>query len=490
MRWTKLSLMAALSFGSPWVVAAQEAFPPELVAPAGPAAERHVGDGIQHVGDAVHNIGDTVQIVKPAPELSDGVVVRTQPATFRASEDSPAIPRLTSALLDEPESESASDSEITPSTVSEPIDIDCDTCTTPVRRHGRHVAWNRWWGEFDTLLWWGRNRELPPLVATAPGDDLPILGLPGTEVLYGGPTAPDPQIGLRFDLGRYLGNCEDFGVGFRFTYLGSLDAPFTTESDGTRPLGIPYFETTTGLESVIDLAGGDPDSGFTQGFVQANDDMDFISVEPYLRVRLCEVGNHRFDLIGGYTYQLLRNDFTLVSATANLDNGDLIPDGAELYADGFFVDNNFHGGHFGFQGRMQRRRLIFEHLFKMHLGNMRQEVQIIGGSLTLDPNAPPIEGDGGIFALPSNIGTYKRDEFTFIPELNLKLGYAINQRWTATIGYTFLYFDNVALAGNLIDRQIDGTQQGGLDEGDYPQFAFKDSSYWLQGIDFGLQYNW
>jgi hypothetical protein len=139
---------------------------------------------------------------------------------------------------------------------------------------------------------------------------------------------------------------------------------------------------------------------------------------------------------------------------------------------------------------MQRRRLIFEHLFKMHLGNMRQEVQIIGGSLTLDPNAPPIEGDGGIFALPSNIGTYKRDEFTFIPELNLKLGYAINQRWTATIGYTFLYFDNVALAGNLIDRQIDGTQQGGLDEGDYPQFAFKDSSYWLQGIDFGLQYNW
>jgi hypothetical protein len=121
---------------------------------------------------------------------------------------------------------------------------------------------------------------------------------------------------------------------------------------------------------------------------------------------------------------------------------------------------------------------------------MHQDVEITGASLTVAPNTPPVVGEGGIFALPSNIGNYERDQFTFIPEINLKLGYALSRHWTATIGYSFLYFDNVALSGDLIDTQIDGLQQAGVSAGTYPQFSWADSSYWLQGIDFGIQYNW
>jgi len=60
-----------------------------------------------------------------------------------------------------------------------------------------------------------------------------------------------------------------------------------------------------------------------------------------------------------------------------------------------------------------------------------------------------------------------------------------------TVGYSFVYFDNVALTGDVLDRVIsDGSvlQTGGFT--DRPDFRFADSSLWVQGIDLGLAINY
>ncbi len=52
-------------------------------------------------------------------------------------------------------------------------------------------------------------------------------------------------------------------------------------------------------------------------------------------------------------------------------------------------------------------------------------------------------GDG-LLTLGQN-GTFERDVFTFAPELNLKLGYRFRDHVTFNVGYSFIYWNNVAL---------------------------------------------
>ena len=81
----------------------------------------------------------------------------------------------------------------------------------------------------------------------------------------------------------------------------------------------------------------------------------------------------------------------------------------------------------------------------------------------------------------------ERDEFTFIPELNFKMGYRFRDHVELTAGYTFLMFGDVALAGENVDRLVDGTTLNTPSPFPArPGFDFKDSSLWVQGVDLGL----
>jgi len=54
-----------------------------------------------------------------------------------------------------------------------------------------------------------------------------------------------------------------------------------------------------------------------------------------------------------------------------------------------------------------------------------------------------------------------------------------------------LYWSNVVLAGNQIDRAVNLSQNPGPIVGEpRPAFAFQRSDYWVQGLNVGLQYRW
>jgi hypothetical protein len=90
-----------------------------------------------------------------------------------------------------------------------------------------------------------------------------------------------------------------------------------------------------------------------------------------------------------------------------------------------------------------------------------------------------------------NSGTFEEDVFAFIPEANFKLAYQLRKNMQFSVGYSFLYFDNVALNGSVMDRVItDGAAlQTGV-VGARPAFVHNDSSLWVQGIDLGLSVNY
>jgi hypothetical protein len=172
--------------------------------------------------------------------------------------------------------------------------------------------------------------------------------------------------------------------------------------------------------------------------------------------------------------------------------------GAHFEAEDLFdTQNKFHGGELGLLGEFGRGPVTLSVLAKVGLGNMNEVVNIAGQSALTDAGGFTSYYQGGVLALPTNIGTYKQDKFAFIPEMEIKLNFKLTRHLEATVGYDFIYWSTLALAGEQIDTSAGGLPTvnssqwlgGALDPagGTSPAFSgIKDSSLWLQGLSVGL----
>jgi len=169
--------------------------------------------------------------------------------------------------------------------------------------------------------------------------------------------------------------------------------------------------------------------------------------------------------------------------------------GAFLVQDTFRTRNFFHGGEIGLRFETQRGRWSLDFLPKIAFGNTHETATIFGSTRTTEADGTrPTPGLGGLLALSSNIGSYTRDAFAVVPEVGVTLGCQITPRLRSTFGYTFIYWSRVARAGDQIDFKVNPTllPNGGPPEGDtsHPAFAFHETSFWAQGLNFGLDYRW
>jgi len=122
------------------------------------------------------------------------------------------------------------------------------------------------------------------------------------------------------------------------------------------------------------------------------------------------------------------------------------------------------------------------------IGNMNEQV-LINGSTTTTSAGVPSTSAGGLFAQPTNIGTYTQNRFAVLPQLISNLHYHVTPNLSFHIGYNVMWLSNVVTTGDQIDTFINTTQFGGPLVGPArPRFAFNDRDYWLQGINYGM--NW
>src|SRR5262249_10830358 len=117
----------------------------------------------------------------------------------------------------------------------------------------------------------------------------------------------------------------------------------------------------------------------------------------------------------------------------------------------------------------------------------------VNGATTIGvPGAPPVTNLGGLLALSSNIGQRSKDRTVVIPQLGVQVGYQITCNLRAYVGYTFLYWSEVARAGNQIDLAVNPNPlppvtppvSGPL----RPAPRFENTSFWAQGFDLGLEF--
>jgi hypothetical protein len=132
------------------------------------------------------------------------------------------------------------------------------------------------------------------------------------------------------------------------------------------------------------------------------------------------------------------------------------------------------GGQLGAEAEYQSGGLLVDVLGKVALGATLAETDATGNGFQVEP---------------SNHGRHHHSEFAVVPEAEVRAGYQFGTHLRVSVGYDFLLLSNVFRPGDQIDPAINTSQIGGaVPTGPTrPAFPAHDTTFWAQGINFGLE---
>lgn len=362
--------------------------------------------------------------------------------------------------------------------------VDCVSCYGPFRDP---------WVTVEYMHAWARGRWLPPLVTTSPPGVNGVL--PTAAVLFG-----DEYVGTRLQasgrlsFGAWLDDEESIGVGGRIFALEGDSTGYAAASDaaGNPLIARPFYNTDpifNAPDALIVTAGG-----LRTGDLLATADNDVLGVDAYLRYSVLRTATRRVDLLAGY-------HFTGIADSLNVNHrmqqiGGVIPVGTQFeFEDVFDVYNEFHGAELGLLSEFDRGPFTLSLMGKLSMGNMRETLTIFGRSSRTPPAGVATNFTGGLLALPTNMGTYTKDDFAIIPEAEFKLTCRITERLEASIGYSFMFWSDIAMAGQQVDMSVANMPTvnasqlmgGGLVGPANPAFGgIQDTDFWIHALSIGF----
>ncbi len=375
----------------------------------------------------------------------------------------------------------------------------------------------RFYGGVEYLMWWVKDADIPPLVTTStnpnpqpqqpmqPPHDFGVLGANTTAILLNNDIEHEMQSGARFRLGYWLPTCKPMAIEASFFSLGRRGDNFFAGSDGSRVISRPFFNGNQRFEDAEVLAG----PGLGLGTLSISAPTSLNGWDLNLRCPLvCHdscTGGWKLDLLGGYRALRLREG--LYFTEMGMDFADL---DTFRIDDRFDTQNTFRGGQLGVVGEWSRGRWSVGTRATAALGVTHEVIDVRGSAIFVDPTGAVSRNLGGLLALPSNIGHFKRDRFAVVPEVGLTLGYQVTDWMRATVGYNFLFWSNVVRPGDQVDRVLDITQIPNFNvtpigNGQFiapngsvitalnptrPVVPLKDTSFWAQGMTLGLEFRY
>lgn len=386
--------------------------------------------------------------------------------------------------------------------------------------------------EIEYLAWFIKKNPLrAPLVTFASfEDDLPgALGQPHTRVLLG-----KEEIGMGWMQGFEAGvqSCISSKTSLEAAYfllpeVQERKSIKTSGEPGSLNLAVPVFDVTGvfGLsgapgETIYILPGPLGESPGFSGSFKVDFSSQFQGAEIHgfytFKTRACSI----LKWVGGLRWFQLEEALRFKVDTATVSNSSSPFDFAKSI-DRFQTTNHFVGGQIGLMGQFMVGRWRLEGLVKGDLGASLEEMKIRGSSKTLSGTVwftTSGTGNetlpGGIFAQPSNSGTHRKAPFAYALETRVNSILEITKNWELDIGYTFLWISKFLRPGNQIDRKINSTRTAladasrettGIGPGPIPfgtpssapapegktapKALFNQSSFWAQGLNFGIRLN-
>jgi hypothetical protein len=360
------------------------------------------------------------------------------------------------------------------------------------------------WADAEYLLWWIKKGGLStPLVTTGDTTTFGTLGGANTSVLFGGNDLDYQAFsGGRFAGGLWLTRSHVIGIELGGFLMENKPVSFFAGSDanGNPVLARPVFDATTGTE-IVELISA---PGIVSGSVAVTSHSSFDGWDINGTTRCHYSACSTLDFLAGYRQMHLGEDLNIYQSSTVLPGGaagfagsSVVAPGTFLVTDRFGVLNEFYGGQMGGRWEYRSNHWFVNALLKVALGDSHEVVTIAGSTATA-----PIGGgttanlNGGLLALSSNSGRQTRDEFAVIPEIGINLGYAFTPEFRVFIGYTFLYWSDVARPGDQVSRIINpalvptsptfGNGTGTA----LPGRGINSTDFWAQGVNFGVEFRY
>jgi hypothetical protein len=395
----------------------------------------------------------------------------------------------------------------------EPIDMGGQDCVPP----------GDFWLVPEYLFWAIKGPRVPALASTGTPASAGVLGRPGAALLPNSSDLNgDPFSGGRFTAGTWLNDEHTLGFQGSYFFLGEETERFEATSaggPGSPVLARPFTDIRTGQPGALLVAS--PDLG--PGAIRTSFGSSLQGAEGDLVYEAYCCQPFRVEVVGGFRYEDLAEELGIGDAEV-VPRGPSVLGGHGLsVVDEFHTRNTFFGGELGARGEYQWGHWVGTLAANLALGSNKETVRIIGATNVAPrsrlpraqtirfptvPTAPTVPTtptrtpglralDGGLLALPSNEGRYRTDEFSAIPQLDLQLAYQFNPYVRAFVGYTFVYWSEVARPGNQIDLGVNPAlvpallRRGRRATGpERPAFVLQETDFWAQGLDVGLEFRY
>jgi hypothetical protein len=360
----------------------------------------------------------------------------------------------------------------------------------------------------EYLYWFTRPTKLPPLAiesSTVSPGALPSVGQEGSVVIIGdNEVDAGARSGGRVRAGFWIGQGETFGVEVSGLYLDQISSTFSTASDGSVSLGVPFRDAAIlSLKNETSLLLAAP--GQSAGSTVVHTATKFWGAE---LDGLCSVTGGpwcRADAVFGVRYLRLQEQLDQSSTTRPLpDTGFVTFLGVPLFdpadsvtiTDSFRTKNEFFGGQVG--GHILLQKGIWSAEFRATIapGVTHQTVQISGATSLTTPDGRTTV-PGGLFAQLTNSGNFSTTRFNLVPEAGAAVGCQITSFLRATLGYSAIYWQEGVLRPTTeLDRLVSSTLipvQNPTSTLPPPPRApnpipqLKSVDFWAQGVHFGLE---
>lgn len=345
----------------------------------------------------------------------------------------------------------------------------------------------RAWGRFEWLYWAGSGQSLPPLVTVSPPDTpRPVAGVPGqplTLTQFGGARANnDFRDGFRFTGGWWTDDTHTTGWEADFFFLSRSREAYATSSDGSAVIARPFFNAAAGVPDAELVSF----PGVVAGTITADATSQVIGGGLSRLSNLCCAPNGRVDLILGVRYLHLGDTVSVTEDLTALGIASRVTPGTTFVVnDRFATSNDFYGGVIGVSGERRFGPYFVGGRMSVALGGVVQTTSI-DGSTTIGG----IPQSGGLLALPSNVGSYRRSAFAVVPEAGLRAGFQVTPHARVYGAYNFLYLSDVTRAGDQTDTQVNPAllpPRGNVAGPAVPAFQDRTTDFWLQGVSLGVE---
>lgn len=351
-------------------------------------------------------------------------------------------------------------------------------------------------GEF--LFGWSEGVHLGSLVTTSGvgtlQSDAGVLGEPTTRTLLGGDQSSGVLPGFRFGTGYLFDAANGMGIEAGFIYLSNNSSNFSFDSADLASgiLARPYNDaTSTPIGDPAAVLVGFP--GLSTGTVDVESKVgDFYSVNLNITEKIWEEeSGWRMDALFGYRFASFIDNLRINQHVESI----ALPGTSIDSRDRFSAKNTFNGLDFGLRTSYRwSDRLSLDVLTKVAAGNMHQRNEIRGQTVTtVVGGGPPVTEVGGMYALRTNIGEYRRNDWTVMPEGGANLVWKLRANINLKFGYSLIYFTKAARADNQIDFTLDprlfppeAAVVVGEDPRNRPVFQGQNTDFWIQAINVGL----